>query len=340
MRIAFLVNDACEVTPRQTTCLLMRAAAMRGHETWAFGVDDVEVLADAAIHVQARPVSAAPTTAALLVALRASAVRRHRLESFDVLFMRTNPGRDVARAASHECALAVARMAAARGVLVLNHPDGLARAATKLSLFELPPHVRPATYIARSVDALDGMVRVIGGPVVIKPARGTRGQDVFLLTDHDRVNQRQIIDVIRRDGYVMVQEYVAGPQANDQRVVALDGAILEDAGRPAVIARVPRTGDFRSNLHAGAEPVPGVITEGIRSAVSAVSGWLRREGLFFVGLDFIGDRIIEVNALSPGGLWDASRYQDRDFAQVVVRALEARVAEQMGSMRHARAVTG
>jgi glutathione synthase len=274
------------------------------------------------------------------MALRSSQSRRLALESFDVMLIRTNPGREPRRIGVHECALSVARIAAARGVAVLNAPDGLTRAATKMSIFDLPAAVRPATFVARNVDAVDEFIESLGGPAVIKPVRGSHGQDVFRMSRHDRSNQRQVIDVIRRDGYVMVQEYVPGAEAGDQRVLVVDGDVLEVEGRAAVVARVPRAGDFRSNVHAGGRPRPGTLTAEMRGAVAAAKQWLEREGLFFVGLDFIGACIIEVNAFSPGGLVDAASHQDREFDHAIIQAVEQRVHTRRTSMKRASVATG
>lgn len=322
MRVAFMVNRVEEVTPRQTTAMLMHSAAVRGHDVWVFGVDDLAMTTDMAIYIDAQPVTAVPVEASW-------AAQRQRLGDFDLLMIRTNPGRDPGRTRAHECALSAARLAAAGGVVVLNDPGGLARATSKLCLFEIPQHVRPATFIARSLTAVEEFVAALSGPAVIKPVHGSRGQDVFMLSASDRSNHRQIIEVIRRDGYVMVQEFVPGAEAGDQRVLVVDGKVLECGDRAAVVARVPGGSDFRSNVHVGGTPRPGLLSDDIRAAVADISGWLRGQGLFFVGLDFIAGRIIEINSFSPGGLWDASSHQERDYAEVVMRAAERHAGERL-----------
>lgn len=325
MRIAILVNNSAELTFRQSTSMLTCAAVARDHEVWVFGITDIEMTPDSRVYAMARSAHGATETAALARSLRARKRKRIELESCDVLLMRTNPGRDEQYIPAHECALAVARILVDRGVLVLNEPRGLTRAASKLALYELPEFVRPRTFIGRTAAAVDEFIRSLGGPAVIKPLSGTRGQDVFRISEHDRANQNQIIEVILRGGgYVMVQEYVSGADAGDTRVLVLDGDILEVDGHAAAIARVPKQGDFRSNIHAGGHPEPGVITDEIRAAVRAISGWLRDHGLFLVGLDFIGGRIIEMNVFSPGGLFDATAYHQRDFPDAIVQAIEER----------------
>jgi glutathione synthase len=327
MRIAVLVNDSTELTARQSTSMLAHAAVARGHEVWIVGVTDIEMTPEARIYALARSAAGTDSLARLVDCLPTRKPRRIDLESCDVLLMRTNPGRDERQLPAHECVLGVARILVERGVLVLNEPRGLTRAASKLALFELPAAVRPKTFIGRTAGAITDFIHSLDGPAVIKPLSGTRGQDVFRISEHDRANQNQIIEVILRGGgYLMAQEYVPGADAGDTRVLVLDGDILEVDGRIAAVTRVPKQGDFRSNIHAGGQPTPGIITDDIRAAVDAISGWLRDHGLFLVGLDFIGGRIIEMNIFSPGGLFDSSADQERDFPGAIVQAIEARHA--------------
>jgi glutathione synthase len=59
-------------------------------------------------------------------------------------------------------------------------------------------------------------------------------------------------------------------------------------------------------------------------AVKAVGPIFREDGLTFVGLDFVGDRIIEINAYSPGGLPDAELFFERPFLSAIADVIEAK----------------
>lgn len=47
--------------------------------------------------------------------------------------------------------------------------------------------------------------------------------------------------------------------------------------------------------------------------------------MFLVGLDIVGDKVMEVNVFSPGGLGSSQRLYDVDFTEPVVEALERKV---------------
>ena len=57
-------------------------------------------------------------------------------------------------------------------------------------------------------------------------------------------------------------------------------------------------------------------------AVGRIRPLLAREGLFHVGVDFVGGRILELNVFSPGGLFPSERLYQRDFSGAIIEAVE------------------
>jgi glutathione synthase len=285
------------------------------------GVGDL-TLADSGELLGAGLVPEAGSPTDLANQLRTSHGLPEPLDEHDLCVVRTNPGRDGARRPQHIAALRLLERLEERGIRVTNSPRGLSRALTKLSLLDLPEDLRPETLVTRDVAAIERFVQRRAARVVIKPLEGTRGQDVFVLERGDGSNRKQIIDAVLRQGYAMVQEFVAGAEQGDVRVTVIDGEILELDGEPAAVARVPDRGDFRSNLHAGASAASTSVDDGMRDAVARLAPLFRREGLFHVGVDFVGGRILELNVFSPGGLFPSERLYQRDFSGAVIEAFE------------------
>ena len=50
------------------------------------------------------------------------------------------------------------------------------------------------------------------------------------------------------------------------------------------------------------------------------------DGMFLVGIDIVGDKILEVNVFSPGNLNSCSRLAGVDFAVPIIEAIERKVA--------------
>jgi len=47
--------------------------------------------------------------------------------------------------------------------------------------------------------------------------------------------------------------------------------------------------------------------------------------MFLVGLDIVGEKLMEINVFSPGGLGSAQRFEKVNFTQAVLQALENKV---------------
>jgi glutathione synthase len=132
--------------------------------------------------------------------------------------------------------------------------------------------------------------------------------------------------------HAMVQEYLPAVRQGDKRVLLLDGDVL------GAINRVPRADDLRSNIHVGGRVEPSEVTAKERAIVTDIAPRLRADGLFFVGLDFIGERLTEVNVTSPTGIQELSRHLGRDVAEDVIGWVETRAADFRPNLRSIPAV--
>ena len=83
---------------------------------------------------------------------------------------------------------------------------------------------------------------------------------------------------------------------------------------------------MRSNIHAGGEATPAEINETVLHIAELVRPKLIQEGLFIVGLDIAGDKLMEVNVFSPGGLYSMEEFEEVPFSAAVIEALEHKVA--------------
>jgi glutathione synthase len=52
---------------------------------------------------------------------------------------------------------------------------------------------------------------------------------------------------------------------------------------------------------------------------------LVEDGMFLVGLDIAGEKLMEINVFSPGGLGSAQRFEKVNFTQAVIQSLESKV---------------
>jgi glutathione synthase len=70
--------------------------------------------------------------------------------------------------------------------------------------------------------------------------------------------------------------------------------------------------------------------------VKAIGPRLVERGLFFVGLDLIGEKLIEVNVTSPTGIQELSRFLGRPVEQDVIRWVARQVEARSRVSRSSR----
>ena len=83
---------------------------------------------------------------------------------------------------------------------------------------------------------------------------------------------------------------------------------------------------MRSNIHAGGKLAPAEVTEKDLNIAEIVRPKLVQDGMFLVGLDIVGDKLMEINVFSPGGIGSAQRFEKVDFALPIIAAMERKVA--------------
>lgn len=319
----FMVNSTAGLSAGGSTAHWIDVTAASGSEVLLAEIGDLETLPSGEIAALARPVLPRATVQETIASAQYARLRRVALGSLDAVIMRTNPGRDQ-QAWRHDGGLIMLSHAQRRGVLVLNNPNTLLYARSKVYLSTLPAHTRPQTLVSRDVRSIRQFVREHGKSVV-KPTVGTHGRDVFVLESESASNFSQVVEVVRREGFAMVQSFVPEAPEGDTRVLLVDGAPLVVDGRIAAVHRRPSAEDFRSNIHAGGRAEPADVTPAILQVVDDVGARLREDGLFLVGLDIIGDSIVEVNAFAPGGFEDASRFAGVDFMSALVDRVRERI---------------
>ena len=82
---------------------------------------------------------------------------------------------------------------------------------------------------------------------------------------------------------------------------------------------------MRSNIHAGGKLKSAVITAEHLRLAEIVRPKVVQDGMFLVGLDIVGDKLMEINVFSPGGLGSAQKFERVNFAHAVIEAVERKV---------------
>lgn len=309
MRLLFVMDPLERMHPlKDSTFAFLRSAAKRGHECLHCLPHHVTVREGRVFaHVRGASVS---DTAPHHAYGEPSVVP---LDELDAVLIRKDPPFDQAYL------LCTQALEHARGrVLIVNDPRGLREANEKLYAIHFSRWMA-RTLVSSNRDEIRAFVDEVGGRAVIKPLDGAGGVGVMALASGDR-NTRAIVDVVTAEGarLAMVQAFLDKVVEGDKRVLLLDGEPL------GAILRVPGADDFRANIHVGGQVRPTELTARESELVADIAPRLRADGLFFVGLDLIGEHLTEVNVTSPTGIQELGRFTASHPEDRVIEWVERR----------------
>lgn len=332
MKLALVVNNIfTECTDYTTTVIAMTAMDM-GHDVWYISLEQLSYSEDDTVYAKARraPPHKYYSAAAFLKALTSDKAIEERvtLDELDIMWLRNDPAEDMLRRPwAAQAGINFGRLAMRHGVLVLNDPNGLSKAVNKMYLQYFPEEVRPKAIITRDPDDIKHFIKQEGGNAVLKPLSGSGGHNVFLIQPNDKANLNQIIEAVSREDYIIAQEYLHEAVHGDTRMFLVNGKPLSYKGKIAAVhrARCDGDGDMRSNLTAGAISLKAEVTPAMLEVAEIVRPKLTRDGMFFVGLDIAGDKLMEINVFSPGGLIGCEHFEKAKFFREIIITLEKKV---------------
>lgn len=330
MRIAFFVNDIATEFPGYTTTVLAHQAALRGHDVMYITSSDFIMQKDDSLraHVRRLPAKKWSNREAFFEALAATKTEAEAvdLSEVDVLWLRSDPSLDATTAPWRaEAGILFGREAAKRGTLVLNDPESLGRAINKLYFQSFPEEARAETVITHDERDIKAFAKEHKNNIILKPLQGSGGSGVFKLDQESAGNLNQMIEAIGRDGYIICQAYIPAAKKGDVRLFMMNGRPLEIDGKYAALRRVAAKDDIRSNIHAGGTAEAVEIGKTELRVAEIIRPKLIADGMFLVGIDIVGDKILEVNVFSPGNLMSCSNLVGVDFSEPIIGSIERKV---------------
>ena len=308
-----------------TTYRLAADAITMGHEVWIVSTGNLAYNPSDTVGAFARTVPPGRYTSKRFLEVLGSKGAINKwitVDDLDVLLLRSNPS--VQRAWAQSAGIHFGRLAMRHGVIVLNDPNGLAKAANKLYLQTFPETVRPRTLVTRHLGRLEGFLDEEGS-VIVKPLQGSGGAGVFIVRNDAEHNLEDIFASVSRDGYVIAQEYLPAAAQGDTRLFLMNGLPLKYKGKYAAFRRVRTGDDIRSNIHAGGRLRRAELNDTMLELAEVVRPRLVEDGMFLVGLDIVGDKLMEINVYSPGGLGSAQKFEKVNFTRAVLNALQCKV---------------
>ena len=315
MRFAFIMDPIQHVLiDKDTTFVFMLEAQSRGHEVWYLEMADLFIERARAMG-RARRIE---LRRELDNHFTFSVEHTGPLGEFDAIFMRKDPPFDI----PYLHATQLLDLAQNEGAVVLNRPAGLRAANEKLYALNFPG-VIPATLITPAAKRLKAFLDELDGEMIIKPIDGHGGAGIFYVHKDDR-NLNSILETLTQDGReaIIAQQYIPEVRQGDKRLIALNGEPI------GCTLRVPRADENRGNIHVGGTCVKADVTDRDKEICRTVAPFLQKDGLYFVGLDIIGDYLTEVNVTSPTGVQEIDRLNQTCLEAQVIDFAERQVTER------------
>lgn len=312
------------VTKGDSTLRLIHESVKRGHEVAMttperLSIRDSVTMANCEVFTRNQKVSSSVTS------FRQNCEKKFQfapLAEFDVVFMRANPPLDPFTLNFLD--------SIKDDVFVMNAVQGLREANNKIytaAYYDADQEFIPKTYVSKDIDYLQQIIAESDQEqMIMKPLDGFGGKGVIIVEKSAAKNTKSLLDYYvnnnTKDGksqYVILQEYIEGAEKGDVRVFMLHGEPI------GALRRVPSKGDVRSNISAGGTTEKHTLSKEEVRICRKIGVKLVRDGLFFAGLDIIGNKLVEVNVLSPGAMTEYNRLNKAKLQVKIIDYLEKTV---------------
>jgi glutathione synthase len=326
MKIAYLMDPLETIQPEnETTSHLMYECNERGHTVYFLEPHDVYIRSDEVVarmrNITVKPgLGMAEYWREIIRCANQDHLIFETITELDALFLRSNPPLNYQ---TMEFLQTVNNH-----VFVLNGTTGQILGNSKLYILNFP-EIIPNTHVSRDPSRLRKIIDDFGGAMVVKPLQRFGGEGVIKVSTRDRMNLNSLIHYYVRayESYarrepIMVQEYLKNVKQNgDIRILLLNGEII------GAMRRKPKKGDFRTNVHAGGEVFAHQVTARERRICQVIKDKLVDDGLYFVGIDIIDGKLVEINCVSPGGIPRINQLNHVRLERQVIDFIEQKVRD-------------
>lgn len=239
-------------------------------------------------------------TCARVIATDAEQVTHHMdLDEYDVILMRKEPPYDLPfHYATHLLSLTSA--------LVVNRPSSLRDFNEKLIALPFARYM-PSTLVSSNQALIEEFVTEHDG-CVIKSLDSFQGKSVQRIGPSDG----EVIQEFTENGLkpVMVQKFLDAVYSGDKRVMMLGDQFI------GASLRRPKTG-YHANF-ANSDALKTELTDKEQTILAELGPWMLSHGIHFSGLDFIGEKLTEINITCPTGIVQISELDGRSLPDEIV----------------------
>ncbi len=313
MKFIFLMDPLETVVfEKDTSFMLMLGASTKGHETYFCPKDGLSLI-DGKVYFHTIKVK--PQAVAHEPFIEEHAARLSQ-DEIQAVFIRFDPPFDEQYLMNTWILDHLPK-----SVAVINNPSGVRTVNEKVWAAQFKGLIPPTIISANKHDLLAFIAQHQN--IIAKPANAFGGQSVFHI-EKGHTNANVILETLsnRYNEAIILQQYVPEAKNGDKRILLLNGEVL------GALLRVHGEGDHRNNFYAGGKPYPTTLNNRDKEIVETLKPHLQKLGLYFVGIDILGDYLIEVNVTSPTCLQEMNRLYNEALETTVIAFVEGLIKDK------------
>jgi len=315
IKVAFLIDNYERIKPQKDSSVAMMLEAQRRQWTvYCLLQNHLSLQPDGRVYALADQLNVVDSNPQWYEPVQRAMVD---LSQMDVLFMRKDPPMDM----NYIYSTYLLELLERQGVVIVNKPQALRDVNEKLYTAWFP-QCCVETLVSADMEGIRNFL-VTHGDIIVKPLGAMGGASIFRIRKDDP-NINVILETLTDHGKVltMAQRYIAQITEGDKRLILVDGQPI-----PFALARIPKPGETRGNLAAGARAEGRPLTDRDMWLCAQVGPACRERGLLFVGMDVIGDYITEINVTSPTGIRELDHMFQLNISATLMDAVVAKLAE-------------
>ena len=187
--------------------------------------------------------------------------------------------------------------------LIINNPKSIRDAPEKLHVTYFK-NLTPLTLISQDEIEIKKFIKKHKS-LIVKPLYEKGGKGIFKITSNEKNLDKKIKNTLKKEKLpIVVQKYIPQVKEGDKRIILLDGNPV------GIMKRMPTKNEVRANLSRGGTAEKTTFTKRDKFICKKLKPWLKKEGIFFAGIDIIGNYLTEINVTSPTGIVEINNLEN------------------------------
>ncbi len=198
--------------------------------------------------------------------------------------------------------------------VVLNDPSSIRNYSEKIYPLQFKEFMAP-TILTQSVKSINNFLETYKD-IIIKPLYGSGGEGIFRTKANENFINGINQDLEFLSEPMIALKYIPEILEGDRRIILIDGEYVGS------VSRVPQKGSEKANFHAGGMAVKTNLIYRDEMICEKLKLHLKKNNLFLVGIDIIGNYLTEINVTSPTGFKQINKLNNTNVQKIFWNKVE------------------